>query len=163
MTGRFIYATVGFSPVATPTDIFTLAGDVGTLVRIRRVVVSGMATTAGFMPINLIRRSTPNTGGTSSAPTPSKKGTRFPDAAEAVLALYTANPTGLGTPNATFLGQRLFTNLVGNQHDSIVARWDEGLQFPPEIGANEWLCLNMLGATLPAGAVFDFSVEWDEE
>jgi hypothetical protein len=60
----FAVAGVGITPAATPTDLLTITGSATRTVHIRRITVSGLATTAGTMDVSLVRRSTADAGGT---------------------------------------------------------------------------------------------------
>src|SRR6185312_10014748 len=52
------YSVLGFSPVATPTDVLEIKGSATKTLRIRCIRVGGVATAAGNMPVQLVRRST---------------------------------------------------------------------------------------------------------
>lgn len=58
--------SVAFSGLVTPnlaTDIFGISGSATKLVTIKKIALSGTRTTAGAIPVQLIKRSTPNTNG----------------------------------------------------------------------------------------------------
>lgn len=157
------YASLGNTPAATPTDVLTITGSVTKTVRIKRIAVSGLATTAGQMPVTLIRRSAANTGGTSTAPTPIKHDTN--DAAgTAALALYSANPTTLGTTVGNLGAKRLFLNVSTAQEDQVV--WDFSTRQDKALvlrGTSDILAINLGGATVPTGGVLDFEIEYEED
>ena len=159
----FRYFSAGNTPAATPTDIFTLTGSGTKTVRIKKIVLSGLATTAGQMVWNLIRRSAVNTGGTSTAPTAMKHDTSD-GAATAVMALYTVNPAGLGTAVGTVRGGRLFHALATAQNDRLVfdfsTNQDKALILR---GVTDILAINGGGAALPAGATLDIEIEFEED
>lgn len=80
------------APAATATDIFQLIGSATKTVEITRIRIAGTQITTGQVVFYIKKRSTANTGGTSSA------ATLVPllstdAAATAVGAIYTANPT----------------------------------------------------------------------
>lgn len=86
-------ASVTFSATASPTDIWRIQGSATRLVRVQRVVFSGVQGTAGNVgTIALKFHSVANTGGTSASITavPADSSSR---PASASLVNYTANPT----------------------------------------------------------------------
>lgn len=79
-------------PAAAATDIFTITGSATKTVRVTEVNLQCTETTAGAVAVQLVKRSTADTGGTSSAPTRVPHDSTSPAATATVLA-YTANPT----------------------------------------------------------------------
>lgn len=61
-------AIVGLASVAAATDLFTITGSASKTVRITRVSISGLATSASAIAVPLIKRSAANTGGTATSP-----------------------------------------------------------------------------------------------
>ena len=61
-----VYSLSGvlLAPGATPTDVVLLWGATGSVIHIKNVSVSGIATTAGSMDVSLVKRTAPDTGGT---------------------------------------------------------------------------------------------------
>ncbi len=158
----FTYSAIGLVPAATPTDLVVLRGAVGKIIKVRRVFVSGIATTQGQMTVSLIKRTAANTGGTKTSPTPGKNDTNDTLAAAAALDLYTANPSGLGA-GVTLKSRRISLNLAANQPDRIEWVLGRGGEKPIYLsGVNEALALNLGGGALPAGGVFDYEIEWTE-
>lgn len=80
------------------TDIFTIQNPVGSgiVVRVWVVALSGTAVTAITVDAGIVKRSSLNTGGTSTSPPAVPHDSNNP-AALAVVKAYTANPTSLGT------------------------------------------------------------------
>jgi hypothetical protein len=151
---------LGVTPAATATDLMTLAGATGSIVRVSRVQVSGIATSAGELDVVLIKRTAANTGGTSTAPAIAQFDTN--DGAPAgVVALYSANPAGLGAGKALRAG-KLALPLAGVSAAPLV--WDFGTRNGREVyvRAGELLAVNLNGATIPAGASVDIELEWTE-
>jgi hypothetical protein len=60
---------LGLVSVATATDIFTIYGSATKTIKILRIGISATQTTGGAVNIQLIKRSTANTGGTSASST----------------------------------------------------------------------------------------------
>jgi hypothetical protein len=162
-------ATYGVSgllntPAATTTDFLTITGSATKTVRIKRIALSGAATTAGSLLISLVRRSTANSGGTSTAPTRVQHDTA--DAAPtATVALYSANPTAVGTAVGNIHGGRLFLNVATTATpDRLVfefsTRNDEAIVLR---GTGQILAVNFNAFAVPAGGAVDFDIEWTEE
>ena len=156
---KFSYSVAGHTPAATPTDILTVRAPRNSTLRLRRIRLSALATTAGSMAFTLLKRTATDTGGTSTAPAIGERQESATDS-DAVVALYTANPTGLGTAGDIQFTGRLFFNLVGSPHDVIEKSWDE--DDGPVLAPGEYLALNLAGAAVPAGGIVDVDLEWEE-
>lgn len=158
------FSVIGFTPAATPTDVFTIGGAAGKIIRIRQVIVSGVATTAGIVPISIHRRTTANTGGTSTTPTPAQRD-GIDDAATATLRQYSANASALGTSLGPIDGGRLATpTATSGQLDRFVSQYSWLNEKGPVLrSATDFFAINLNGATLPTGLVLDVNVWWTEE
>lgn len=145
---------------AAATDIATITGSGTTTVFVTRVTVSGVQTTAGLNDVLLVKRSTADTGGTSSA------GTAVPHdssdaAASATVLAYTANPT-LGTTVGAI--RRNYIPVAGTTSVvNPIVDYEFGERGRPVIlrGTGQVLAVNLNGATL-AGGTFDVNFEWFE-
>jgi hypothetical protein len=157
------YYSSGNTPAATPTDVLTLTGSSSKTIRIKKVVLSGYASSAGQFVWTLVRRSAANTGGSSSAGVAAKQDLTD-GAATAAIALYTANPGTLGTAVATIRGGRLFHNVTTAQQDKLVfdfcTNQDKALVLR---GTSDILAINGNSGTLPSGAALDIEIEWEED
>lgn len=160
----------GFTSVASAanaTDLITIVGSATKIIKIKRVVVSAIATNDSNRVIQLVKRSTGNTGGTSTSlnivPLDSQNA-----AATATVRAYTANPTlgslvgllaskylqiGVSSPAANSSTPAHPCNLfVSNgRGQDIVLR-----------GASEIVSINLNGVTIPGG-LFSGFIEWVEE
>jgi predicted outer membrane repeat protein len=154
-------AAANIVPAATATDVFTLTGQGTRITRIRQIILSFDATAAtSDVKVSLIKRSTANTGGTSSAVTAVPHDSTNAAALSTVLA-YTANPGALGTTvgniETIFMGadaanENAIFQYGGSTGDqSIVLR-----------STSEVLAVNLEGAALPAGLVVRCKVKWSE-
>lgn len=148
---------------ASATDIFNIKGSASKVVTITGIECSGIATTAGVANLQLVKRSTANTGGTSTAPTVVPVQSTL-SAGTAVVLAYTANPTvgtAVGTVGGKVVGLPLATgaggggvswNFVDNQYaQPIVLR-----------GVTQSLSINGNGATLAPGATLNCTITWTE-
>lgn len=98
-TGRvgFSSGVVGFTPVATATDILALQPiTYGRTVQVEAVTISGTCTSGGATLDVLFQRSANGGGGTSAAVT-TGYGDKSSDAPHSALYSYTANRTSGGT------------------------------------------------------------------
>jgi hypothetical protein len=158
-------ATTGFfNPVASASDIFVIGGSGTKTVRIDRISVSACATSTAVAELRLFKRSTADTGGTSSSLTAVPLDSTSA-AATATVASYTANPTAgtlTGILRATvytwatctspaFPAQLLVHEFGHGRATELVLR-----------GTAEQVSVNLGGST-PTGASVSITVEWTEE
>lgn len=158
---------VNLAPAATPTDVFTITGSATRVIKIRRIIVSGTKTASSHDIVRLIRRSTANTGGTSTVLTNVPMDTNNA-ASTATVRSYTANPT-LGTAVGTLLAKRVNFNVQtpanaqgvagGVQFDERFGDASEGIYLR---GVTQVLAVNLNAVTL-TGASLTITVEWNEE
>ena len=152
---HFSAAIANLVAAASATDVFCLQGSATRRVTVRGLSVSGTAQTTTDSDFFLIKRSTPNTGGTPLIITPVSHG---PGTATAVATAYTANPT-LGVGVGTFLtwhvpflgGNTVILPFVYLLNPGIVLN-----------GVNEWLCMNLNGQTINNSQIH-MNWEWDED
>lgn len=163
----FATSIIGLAPAATPTDIFTMKGVAGKIIQLRRLVLSGLSTTAGQMVVSLLKRTVANTGGTATAPAnPAPSDAANDGASSVIMAQYSVNPTALGA-GVILRQRRLFFQLAGGGTPDRIA-WDfgdisRGTKSLRLNGASEWFAINMNGGAVPAGGIIDIEVEWTEQ
>ena len=159
------YLATDFTPVATATDVLTITGSSTKVIRVTRVAVSGTAAAASIYSASIVKRTTANTGGTSSAPSPVSSDSTDPTAT-ATLKLYTANATGLGT-GASFDGAKVY--LPANSSPTSMQQLKEflygndGDKAITLRGVNESLSINFNGGAVPAGTLLYLAFEWTED
>lgn len=154
----------GFAPAAAATDIFTIYGSGTKTIRIARIEISGTQTTAGDVSIALVRRSSVNTGGTSSSLTATPHDSANAAATATVLS-YTANPAVLGAAVGKLRAEKFFAPAPATASSPQVADWRFGESFAQSIvlrGTGEGVTLNLNAATMTGGLI-DCWVEWTEE
>lgn len=156
---RFGFGAAQSTPAATTTDLITLYGSSTRTVKVRRIVLSGLSTTAGTMDAQIVKRTAANTGGTASAKTPAKYDSGSADAT-AVLSLYTANPTSLGA--GIVLGARMLNFGLAGASGSLVWEFSKGDE-PVLRGSSQGIAVNLNGSAVPAGGKISWTVEWIEE
>lgn len=160
----YSYVAADVTPVATATDVITLTGVTGKVVRVTKVTVSGVATAASIYDVYLVKRSTLNTGGAATNPTETRMDSLDPPAS-AILTKYTGNPT-LGTSAGTIDGEKGFLPAAATPVSPIsFTEWVFGVEQAkePVIRAGETFAINFGGAAVPAGASLYISIEWTEE
>lgn len=162
----FMAAASGLIPAASATDIFTITGRAGRVVRINQIQISGIATSAAAIPISIVKRSTANTGGTSTpvAAVQLDSANSGSTASASVLA-YTANPSGLGTALGNIATARMILSTASASVGTapIVFSFERMyMKLPALRDSTESLCINYGGATA-AGNSVDISISWTEE
>jgi len=149
---------------ASPTDIATLQGSDTKTIKVRRVLIAGTNGTPNNSEVSLTRRTSANTGGTSSAPTIAKMDSTDPNPT-AVFKTYTINPSPLGTDGGTL--KVLFFGAVGpsttnNPSPSQTYSFGE-LNSKPIVlrGSSDFLAFNMSSGG--ASNSMKLSIDWTEE
>jgi len=160
----FCAAISGLVAAASATDIFTITGADGRRIKIYQIRISGIATAAASIPIIIIKRSSLNTTGTSTAVTPVLLDTRDTLASLATVRAYTANPGALGTAagNLTAVRLGLSTASTANNHGVLVSYDGIASKQPALNSALESICINYDGTTV-SGNALDIEVSWTEE
>lgn len=156
----------GIASLALPaaaTDVCVITGSATKTIRVVRVCLSFIATTAISVPVSLVKRSTANTGGTSAIQTATALDSANA-AATAVLRTYTANAATLGTLVGTVLAAgKVAAPLTGGVEPLTVLDFGIGPRQAVVLrGVGESLCINLNGATVLGGNAA-LSMEWTEE
>ena len=155
-------SVVGLATALTATDIFTITGSATKTIRVSRIVVNGVQTTAAQVNVLVIKRSTANSAGTSTASTAVPYDSANAAATATVLS-YTANPT-LGTAVGTVSARRAFIPGAATASDAQgleIISGDVGQQMMTLRGIAQVIAVN-LNATTVAGSAFNITVEWTE-
>jgi hypothetical protein len=156
-------AIVNLALAATATDIFTISGSATKTIKITKVHLNGIQTTAGQINVSFMKRSSLNSGGTSTVPVAIPYDS-LNTAATAVVAAYTANPTTLGTVVGTIYAERVFLPGAATASDAQglqVSYSDFGQQSFVLRGLTQLFCFNLVGVTVVGGSV-NVSIEWTE-
>lgn len=153
---------IGLAPATSPTDLFTVTGSAIKTVRILQILATATRTAGGNADYVILKRSTANSGGTSSTLTAVPHDSSD-SAATAVVRAYTANPT-TGTLVGNISTQKIFTNTAGSGASD---KFEEIYGIRPSKGivlrgVNEVFAFNLNGVTMTGGS-FDIHVEWTEE
>lgn len=160
----YSFVALGVTPAASPTDILTIQGSASKIIKVRSIGLAGSALAATNILPTLIRRSTANGAGASTAPVFAKHDNNDP-VATAVATLYSANPASLGNAVATLDGGRLNLAPAANGSiDRLVFQYGWFNEKPIVLrGVNDWLCLNLGGAAIANTPLLDISVIITEE
>jgi hypothetical protein len=161
-SGSYLAASAPFTPGATPQDVFGIGGSATRLITVTGLWLTTVQTTAGSNAWFVVKRSTLNTGGTSTAVTMVPTSVNAP-APTAAVRQYTANPTAgtlvgnvwsgrVSAPApATAALSPYATQIFGGDRRTIVLAT-----------VNDLLALNFNGAALPAGLSVQAVIAWDE-
>ena len=154
------------SPPATPSDIVILNGSATKTVRITRIYLSSTQTTQGVNNWYLVKRSSANSGGTSTTITPIPLDSSL-SAGTATFTRYTANATSLGTSVGNMDVVKLLSPATAPGSSSATYYephlWDFTNNPVVLRGTAEGLAINFNGAALPAGLSVDATYTWTEE
>jgi hypothetical protein len=152
---------LGMTLAASPTDIFCVQGSATKLIKIKRVALSGLTSTAlATVAMQIVKRSTANTGGTATNPTAVPHDTNDP-AATATVYAYTANPTTgtlVGMVDPFYITAATATT-QSNEREKLYGL--EDMQTMRLRGAGEMLCLNGNGAGYTG--TINIGVDWIEQ
>lgn len=148
------------TPDTAATDIATLLWQSG-VVRLLKVGVSLNATAAGVKNVYLLKRSTANSGGSSTTPTPVPHDSAD-GAAASIVTVYTANPT-LGTSLGALRAAKIGITAADGAN---YIEWDftkNNDKAPVLRSANQAFAINFGGDALLTSELDAFYFEWSEE
>lgn len=169
--GKATYAAVadGYAAYATPTDMVGIRGSATKTVRIMAVRMAIRSTSAAVQVLHFIKRSTANTGGTVTNPTPVAMDSANP-VATAVIDVYGAAPTLGAAAGTVKVNALMSTTLTAGftMHDvysPFLSPMSLITFHQPVIlrGAAESLYINYAGAALTAGFSAYYDFVWTEE
>ena len=156
----YLVSLTGGGPVASLTDICSLQGAALKTVKVRTILVGGWTTTGRSQIVNIVRRSSANSGGTTFAAKPVD--TTDQPAAAVGLAYFGAITTP-GTLVAQIDAMTFGMVAAGALQDRAIFNYQQFTQKGPVLNnAAEWLCVNMAGQTTVADHL-DVSIWWTEQ
>jgi hypothetical protein len=157
---RTYSATASITAAASATDIAAIFGNATTTVNVTKIRISGIQTTTGTVEVLAIRRSTANSGGTSSNFSVAQHDASDPANSSTPIA-YTANPTP-GTAAGTLRRQYLPVGSAasGLSGDYIFEFGENGKPIVLS-GTAQGMAINLNGVTV-TGGVFTVTIEWGE-
>jgi hypothetical protein len=156
-------AISAYAPYATAQDILAISGSATKVVRVTRLEVSGRATASNQLDVQVLVRSTANSGGTPTTLTPvphdSNNGT-----VTASVVTYGAAPSA-GALTGVVRSAQINMSATGSGGAAVPQDWDfttRNVQALTLRGA-QIVAVNLNGAAIPAGTALDLSIEWTEE
>ena len=160
-TAKTFRGVANVTAAALATDIAILPGNATNTVQLLRVIISAIETTAGLVDVLLIKRSTANTGGTSTGITAVPLDAADAAAVSAPLQ-YTANPTP-GTAVGTIARGYLQAAPLATGVSGAPLVFDFGQYGKPVIlsGVAQGIAVNLNGVTV-TGGIFSITFEWLE-
>lgn len=160
------YAVLAFAPVATPTDVLVIQGSATKNLAIKRIVLQGVATAAGNMPVQIIRRSAADTTTcVLTAVTVGQQDKNDPAPSAVVSTVGTANCGSLGTSAGVIGVGRLQMSAAGTGLAIQPLVWEYATRLDKSLvvrGITDFIVINLNGAAIPAGGVIDIEVEMEE-
>jgi len=157
----YVSTAIDLVPASEASDILTIQGAEKKLVRISKISISGTQRNPRLLNFLLIKRSGSNDGGDPiMEPIASMdNGNASPGA---VVRAYNVNPS-LASSNGIIRATKVF---IGDTTEpNVPFEWnfpEVGSQQPILKSPNDYLCLNLNGATLEEGS-FTLYIEWTEE
>lgn len=160
----YSFSIVGLAPASSPTDIFNITGSASKTIKITRLVVSALQTTAGNIDVLVIKRS----GGTQSAGTSGASTIAAHDlnnpTASALVQTYTSNPASVGTVVGNIFAGKVLVPAAAttSSPDKVILDYgNRPAQAQVLRGTTQSISINLNGVTLTGGSV-DVFCEWSE-
>lgn len=150
-------------PQTGAMDAVCISGSATKTIRIKRIQISGTDATAQTVAVTVVKRSTVNSGGTSTAPTIGALDSTNAAATAAVKA-YTVAPTP-GTAVATLRAQSIALPAAATAVSPAVTWAFDPSDMSQEIvlrGVAESACLNFPAAFTTAGPTVNVDLTWSE-
>lgn len=163
-TPTYSASTIKVVPdAAGPKDMFTLTGSATKVVRLVRIWVTGVQTTASALDIKLIKRSTANSGGTSEVVSAVPHDSLSP-AATAVMRAYTVNATNQGTQVGSLGSRKIMIPAAGDKTPTPTPAYEAIVPSQAIVlrGTSEVVAVNFCGDVITGGKI-NCSFEWTEE
>lgn len=153
-----------------PTDVSCITGSATKIIRLKKVRLSGTASTAINISVYLTKHIVANTGGTPAT------GTALPTAypmdstnptVSATLQAYTANPTIADAASTIINAATLFLPVTSTASGpgSVIFDWGSGgiaLEGPILRGIAQQVCVNLNGVTAPSSGLLNVQWVWTE-
>lgn len=152
-----------------PTDVACITGSATKVIRLKKVRLSGLASTAININALLTKHTVANTGGTAATgtalPTAIANDSTFPTAT-ATFQAYTVNPT-VDASAVIVNGATLFLPVTSTTSNSsgVAFDWATGgvAEAPPTLrGVAQQYCVNLNGATAPSSGLLNVQWVWTE-
>lgn len=157
----YSFAVRAATPAATCTDLLVITGLALSIVKLRRLSISGKITSAADLQIDLLRRTTAAAGGTATQPVIAKHFSGD-TASGVVVDLYSANPT-VGTAGQLLKSKTIALAAPGVPRQVIDLANSGLLEEPITLNGLERIAINLAGAVIAAGTVLDIEGIFTQE
>lgn len=150
---------------ATATDVATLCGSATKTVRLVRIQATADATATSVIDFYVFKRTVANTGGTSAVQAAAQMDSVDP-APTAVVRLYSANPSALGTGVLLTGDHYALPAAASTGYPGVPWIEDFGIRNNRAVvlrGVAQCIAFNLNGQTIPAGFGLYLGFEWTEE
>lgn len=153
---------INFAAANLATDIFTIFGSATKIVKIKRIIIAAVQQAGAVRDVIFIKRSTLNTGGTSTTLTSVPHDSNSVSAT-AFTRSYTANPT-VGTFVGNIRATKLFINTSATVLTEYIVDFETLKVNAPFVlrNVNESISINLNGVTSTANS-FTITCTWTEE
>jgi hypothetical protein len=142
-------------------DNLVIFGSPNTTIRVKRISISSSASASQTINVNVIKRSTPDTGGTSTTLTATSYDS-LNAAPGATVKAYTVAPTPGAQVGSLMRAAQIFINTAGGTPGLTEFTFgDDIAQCAMLRGVSECICLN-LGSALTNSPNIGIDVEWTE-
>jgi hypothetical protein len=161
-TATYAATKLGLVPASSPTDIAVLSGNATNRVVVTYVSLSCTQTTAGIIQVQLMIRTTADSGGTSTgSPTTFPLDENNASAVSSVLT-YTANPTVNDGTNRPIDSQLVGVMAPASSVPNDIYVWKPNIgQSVVLRGTAQQVAINLNGTTLTGGSC-DVTFRWIE-
>lgn len=156
--------TPDVATAANATDVSCIIGSASRTIIVKRIILAGSTGNATTVSshVNVLKRSTANSGGTSTVITSVPHDSQAPTATATIRA-YTANPT-TGTLVGNIASTQLIFAVTADWPAAVIITFgDNGMQGVILRGTGESLCVNLNGATITTSGALDASFTWIEQ
>lgn len=156
-------STGTLTSVASATDIAMLCGNASNTVLLYSMRVSCTQTTAGIIPISIMKRSTADTLNAASTMTAVAQDSNYAGAVSTVTYWQTSNPTSLGTLVGALDTDRLGCMATGTATPNDIYISPSDWKMKPIVlrGTGQCVAVNLGGSTV-TGGTFDVTYSWIE-
>jgi len=154
-------SSLAFAPPTTAHDLCFLKGSSTKTIRVRRVILSGIANLAQTDPVSIKKLSSAPTGGTGTTPTPIPYNSSN-SAATAVAEFYTVQPTNAPTSVGILVEAMLPWGASTTLSRPLEFKFGE-LAAPVFLrGTSQFVSVNLSGLTF-VSATLTCTFEWTED
>lgn len=162
----YLISDIGYTGYATPQDMFVIRGSATKRIIITQLYMRPNATVSTSFPVSFGKRSTLDTGGTKTSPTPVPLDSRFP-AATGALDVYTALPALGALVGYLDYVKNAVPVLTGNSTlisagNALIGANNVITSYVILNNANESFFLSANGGALPGGFSSSYTAAWSE-